>query len=104
MAEQVFELTNYGNMIEIFLTLIIILGLSVLAVFGLVKLFLLWLKLRGREKKSLDSVLLQIAVPRGNEIKIDAAEQMFASLYSIKKSRKSPTTQKKRIRCSSKPA
>lgn len=40
---------------------------------------------RGREGKSLDSVLLQVAVPRGNEIKIDAMEQLFASLYSIKK-------------------
>ena len=30
-------------------------------------------------------VTLQIAVPRDNEIKIDAMEQVFASLYSIKK-------------------
>ncbi len=47
--------------------------------------FLLW-KYRDREEKSLEYVLLQIAVPRENEIKIDAAEQMFASLYSIYKS------------------
>jgi len=40
---------------------------------------------RGREGRSIDSVLLQIAVPRDNEIKIDAMEQVFASLYSIKK-------------------
>lgn len=40
---------------------------------------------RNREERSLDSVLLQIAVPRDNEVKIDAAEQLFASLYSIKK-------------------
>ncbi len=42
-------------------------------------------KFRGREEKSLDSVLLQVAVTRNNEIKIDAMEQLFASLYSIKK-------------------
>jgi hypothetical protein len=30
-------------------------------------------------------ILLQVAVPRGNEIKIDAMEQLFASLFSIKK-------------------
>lgn len=30
-------------------------------------------------------VLLQVAVPRDNEIKIDAMEQMFGALYSIKK-------------------
>ncbi|PIP57345.1 hypothetical protein COX04_00015, partial [Candidatus Woesebacteria bacterium CG22_combo_CG10-13_8_21_14_all_45_10] len=40
---------------------------------------------RGREARSVDSVLLQVAVPRGNETKIDAMEQVFASLYSIKK-------------------
>lgn len=42
-------------------------------------------KHRKRESRSLDSVLLEIAVPRDNEVKIDAAEQMFASLYSIKR-------------------
>jgi len=42
-------------------------------------------KFRGREQVSIDSVLLQVAVPRGNEIKIDAMEQLFASLASIKK-------------------
>jgi hypothetical protein len=41
---------------------------------------------RHREHESLESVLLQVAVPRDNETKIDAAEQMFASLYSIHKS------------------
>ncbi len=44
--------------------------------------FLLW-KYRDREKHSLDYVLLQMAAPRDNEIKIDAAEQLFASLHSI---------------------
>jgi len=41
---------------------------------------------RGREERSIDSVLLQVAVPKSNEVKIDAMEQFFASLYSIKKS------------------
>jgi len=45
----------------------------------------LWYKFRKREKDSLNSVLLQVSVPRDNEIKIDAAEQMFASLASIHK-------------------
>ncbi len=40
---------------------------------------------RGRELSSIDSVLLQISVPRLNEIKIDAMEQLISSLYSIKK-------------------
>jgi hypothetical protein len=46
--------------------------------------FLLWYKHRHREERSLDFVLLQVVVPRDNEIKIDAAEQMIASLYSVK--------------------
>jgi hypothetical protein len=45
-------------------------------------LFLFW-KYRDREKESLETVLLQVALPRDNEIKIDAAEQMFASIHSI---------------------
>ena len=40
---------------------------------------------RDREERSIDSVLLQVAVAKGNEIKIDAMEQMFATLSSIKK-------------------
>lgn len=45
----------------------------------------LYYKHHKREKHSLNSVLLQISLPRDNEIKIDAAEQMFASLYSIRR-------------------
>src|SRR5258708_13333668 len=42
-------------------------------------------KNRNREERSLKSVLLQVAVPQGNEIKIDAMEQLFSALNSIKK-------------------
>lgn len=60
-------------------------GLFLVGVIGLgVFLFGLF-KWRGREERSVDSVLLQIAVPKGNEIKIDAMEQLFSSLYAIKK-------------------
>src|SRR3989344_725856 len=45
-----------------------------------------WIKYKDREKKSLEFVLLQVTVPRGNEIKIDAAEQLFATFASLKKS------------------
>ena len=40
---------------------------------------------RGREEVSIDSALLMVRVPRNNEVKIDAMDQLFASLYSIKK-------------------
>ncbi|MBI3342212.1 type IV secretion system DNA-binding domain-containing protein [Candidatus Curtissbacteria bacterium] len=47
--------------------------------------WLLWMRNKDREEHSLEFVLLQISVPRDNEIKVDAAEQMFSSLYSIYK-------------------
>lgn len=49
-------------------------------------LLILWYRNRNREKDSLNSVLLQVAVPRDNETKIDTAEQLFSSLASIGKS------------------
>ncbi len=62
---------------------LVILTLCVIALFIVgYGLFLYW-KYRDREKRSLDYVLLQVATPRDNETKIDAAEQMFASLHAI---------------------
>src|SRR3990172_13194353 len=61
------------------------LGISVLLLFGMAYLLFNLYKWRGREDRSIESVLLQIAVPKGNEIKIDAMEQLFAALYAIKK-------------------
>lgn len=51
---------------------------------GLGYLFSIWYRNRDRERQSLDSTLLQISVPRDNEVKIDTAEQLFASFASIK--------------------
>ncbi|MBI4079026.1 MAG: type IV secretory system conjugative DNA transfer family protein [Candidatus Levybacteria bacterium] len=48
-------------------------------------LFALWFRFRNREQESVGSVLLQVALPRENEIKIDAAEQFFSSLVSLRK-------------------
>jgi len=75
-ADIVYKLEMFGIS---FLIVIICVSVGI----GLVYIaFLLW-KYRDREKRSLSYVLLQIAVPRENEIKIDAAEQMFASLYGM---------------------
>lgn len=41
---------------------------------------------KDREDKSLESVLLEVTVPRGNEVKVDAMEQMIGSVASIRKS------------------
>ncbi|MBI4089551.1 MAG: type IV secretion system DNA-binding domain-containing protein [Candidatus Levybacteria bacterium] len=70
--------------INFILTLI---GISIIAVglYYLAKLLITWYKNRGREKASLESVLLQVALPRENEIKIDTAEQLFSSFAAIDK-------------------
>ncbi len=75
---------------ELFLRSLGFLGLALLVLViiavGVGYLWVIWMRNKDREQKSLDFVLMQIAVPRDNEIKVDAAEQMFASLYSIYKS------------------
>ena len=65
--------------------LIIFLLFLVLIIAGLGFFVFTVFRWRGREKESIDSVLLRVLVPRTNEVKIDAMEQVFASLYSIKK-------------------
>lgn len=58
-------------------------AIAVVALAGLAYLALQWFRYRKREEYSLGFVLLEIRIPRENEIKIDAAEQMFASLYTL---------------------
>jgi len=53
---------------------------------GVLWYVLIRIKNTDREEKSLDSILLEVTVPRGNEVKIDAMEQLIGSLASIKKS------------------
>lgn len=64
--------------------LFLIVLLVLLAAF--VYMVLQWIKHRPREGYALDFVTLQVKLPKDNEIKIDAAEQMFAGLHSLKKS------------------
>ncbi|HYM65062.1 MAG TPA: type IV secretion system DNA-binding domain-containing protein [Candidatus Sulfotelmatobacter sp.] len=78
------HLPNLTNIfLALFLVLIILLAVAGLVIGGLY-LFMSWYKNRDREKQSLDSTLLQISLPRDNEIKIDAAEQLFQSFAGIK--------------------
>ena len=60
-------------------------GVSAIFLVAVGQIALTFFKHRGREERSVDSVLLQIALPRNNETKIDAMEQVFSSLYTIKK-------------------
>lgn len=81
------EFLTSQNMVLVLSLIILGLGLIGFTVYflglGFYLLFLLF-KYRNREKMSLDSILLQVAVPRENEIKIDAAEQLFTGLASVR--------------------
>jgi hypothetical protein len=68
----------------IFLTLFLI-SIAIFLVASIVIFVFTRFRYRGREERSIDSVLLQVSVHRGNEVKIDAMEQLFSSLYAIKK-------------------
>src|SRR3989344_8723327 len=75
---------NLLNSMFLFVTAILIasvlIGISALLIY----VFALWQRSKERHKKSLDTTLLEIALPRDNEIKIDAAEQLFSSFASLK--------------------
>ena len=86
MTLETFSPANIINFFVLFFlgifSAVLILFLVFLLGYGL----LLWYRNRNREKESLDSTLLEVSMPRDNEIKIDAAEQMFASFASLRKS------------------
>ncbi len=75
---QLFNIIAYYTLISL-VFLCALAGLAFLS-YGLI----IWWRSKDREQKSLNFVLLQVMVPRDNEIKIDAMEQIIASLYSIK--------------------
>lgn len=59
------------------------LGVFAGAVWAAAYFFIQFYKWRNREEHALDYILLSVAVPRDNEIKIDAMEQFFSSLYTL---------------------
>lgn len=50
---------------------------------GLGYLFLQWWRYKDRESNSLKFVLLHVRIQKDSETKIDAAEQLFSSLYTL---------------------
>lgn len=67
--------------------LIVVVFCSIAAIFALFFYMLFqWIKHHNREKYALKFVTLLVRLPRDNEIKVDAAEQMFSGLFSIKHS------------------
>jgi hypothetical protein len=73
------------RLITVFLALAaaLIAGLLTLLVFYFI---VLYFRIKKREQISLEMVTLEVKLPKENEIKIDAAEQMFSSFSSLKKS------------------
>jgi hypothetical protein len=83
------ETVDYQIIIDRIITLFLALFAGIIAAvlsFLLFYLFLIFLRLKRREEISLEMVTLEVRLPKDNEIKIDVAEQMFASFASLKKS------------------
>ena len=73
-----------GQIIQVFVSgivLILIVGLIAVFVYMIVQA----IKYSVREDYATGFVYLLVKMPKGNEIKIDAAEQMFSGLFSLKK-------------------
>jgi len=85
MTLETFSPANIINFFAMFLLGIFLAVLILFLLFLLGYGLILWYRNRNREKESLDSTLLEVCLPRDNEIKIDAAEQMFASFASLRK-------------------
>ena len=81
--------TNPDLLLEQMITIlvgVVTFSLFIVLLVVFIYMVLQWFKNRKRESYALDFVTLLIRLPKDNEIKIDAAEQMFAGLYSLKKS------------------
>ncbi len=81
MIDQVNYAMNvfFAFLLAIFLTSVVIAFFA-----GVFAAYKLWKKNKDRQKKALEMILLEVQLPRENEIKIDAAEQMFSSFSGIK--------------------
>jgi len=80
------SLQNFINAAVNIVVVVLLLGVSgvITAIFGYVLVFIM--RLRKRMQISLEITTLEVQLTKDNEIKIDAAEQMFASFAGLKKS------------------
>jgi len=80
---------SFDNLLQVVTSFMIGLVFAIFFVLAgalLVYVLIIWYRNRDREDEALDSTLLQISLPRDNEIKIDAAEQLFSSIAALRKS------------------
>lgn len=68
------------------ITIILLLGVSGVITAGFAYVLVFVMRLRKRMQISLEMSTLEVQLTKDNEIKIDAAEQMFASFAGLKKS------------------
>ena len=52
---------------------------------GFIYLLVIYIRLKKRDQMACEMITLEVLMPKENEIKIDAAEQMFASFSSLEK-------------------
>ena len=76
---------GFADRLFAFLLAIVAAILAGVLTFTLIYLIILYFRVKKREKVSLEMTTVEIKLPKDNEIKIDAAEQMFASFSSLKK-------------------
>lgn len=72
------------NLTFMFLVGVLLISALAATTAGAIYFFGIWRRAKERHAKSLNSTLLEISLPRDNEIKIDAAEQLFSSFASLK--------------------
>src|SRR3989344_960083 len=83
------DLFNSAQLMESLLrVLLVVLAviLSTVITSALVYFLIIYNRLKKREMLSLEMITLEVKLSKDNEIKIDAAEQMFAAFGSLKKS------------------
>ena len=72
----------YTRMGMIFLV-VLLFSLAILITVGAFYLYIVYVRLKKREKASLEMVTMEVRLPKDNEIKIDAAEQMFTGFSGL---------------------
>jgi len=85
MQPEIFNYQNAINLLTVFMLAVFISLFLVLAFVAALYALGLFLKSRARFQKSIESTLLEVLLPRENEVKIDAAEQLFSSFQALKR-------------------
>src|SRR3990167_8215631 len=83
------EITGFEQLfgfLEILLIAIIAGGLLVALLFFGIKAYLWFLRFKNRSRSLKDKAFFKIQIPEGSEIEPAAAENMYSSMYGIKKS------------------